>query len=297
MSGIVWLASYPKSGNTWMRVFLTNYLRDADEPADINRLERTPIASSRVHFEQAVGVESSDLSLDEQDALRPDAYRWLAAQPREQPLMMKVHDAYTYLADGSPLFPPDVTQGAIYILRNPLDVAVSGAAFMGVDVAAAPGAMGDPTMTMCGARRGMTGQLRQRLLTWSAHVTSWLDAPDSFPRLAVRYEDMKRDPTGTFGRVIRFLDLPFERMRLEKAIAFSSFDRLRGQEAASGFREKPRQAARFFRKGAIGSWQDQLTADQSARIIADHQDVMRRFGYLDAADMPIIKDPLQEAVL
>jgi hypothetical protein len=45
MNGIIWLASYPKSGNTWFRVFLTNLLRDADTPASINELKRTPIAS------------------------------------------------------------------------------------------------------------------------------------------------------------------------------------------------------------------------------------------------------------
>ncbi len=38
MNKIYWLASYPKSGNTWVRIFLTNYLLDSDEPADINRL-------------------------------------------------------------------------------------------------------------------------------------------------------------------------------------------------------------------------------------------------------------------
>lgn len=49
MSGnIYWLASYPKSGNTWMRILLTNYLRDGDEPADINNLDGGPIASARL---------------------------------------------------------------------------------------------------------------------------------------------------------------------------------------------------------------------------------------------------------
>ena len=42
MSGIIWLASYPKSGNTWFRVFLTNLLEEKDQPADINDLHRTP---------------------------------------------------------------------------------------------------------------------------------------------------------------------------------------------------------------------------------------------------------------
>ena len=62
MSGsIFWLASYPKSGNTWMRILLTNYMRNADEPADINRLDGGPIASARQVFDDNVGVEASVL--------------------------------------------------------------------------------------------------------------------------------------------------------------------------------------------------------------------------------------------
>ena len=46
MGNIYWLASYPKSGNTWMRLLLTNYLRNAGEAADINSLDGGPIASA-----------------------------------------------------------------------------------------------------------------------------------------------------------------------------------------------------------------------------------------------------------
>ena len=44
---IVWLASYPKSGNTWLRAVLTSYLRDDGEPASINALIGGPVASDR----------------------------------------------------------------------------------------------------------------------------------------------------------------------------------------------------------------------------------------------------------
>lgn len=78
MKNIVWLASYPKSGNTWVRVFLTNLLRDSDCPADINQLEMTPIASNRSVFDDVVGMKAADLSYDEVDRLRPEVYRFLS---------------------------------------------------------------------------------------------------------------------------------------------------------------------------------------------------------------------------
>ena len=102
---IVWLASYPKSGNTWMRAFLSNYLADGDAPVDINSLDTGgPIASARAVFDDAVGVEASDLTQDEIERYRPRVYLQVAANSSET-LYLKIHDAFTYTPDGSPLVP------------------------------------------------------------------------------------------------------------------------------------------------------------------------------------------------
>ena len=71
MADIIWLASYPKSGNTWMRIFLTNYLRGDTEESDLDDLEGGPIASSRPLFDLAVGIEASCLLPTEIENLRP----------------------------------------------------------------------------------------------------------------------------------------------------------------------------------------------------------------------------------
>ncbi|KAB2870631.1 MAG: sulfotransferase domain-containing protein, partial [Bacteroidales bacterium] len=90
---IVWLASYPKSGNTWFRVFLSNLLSESDQPADINNLYATPIASSRELFDEATGLSSAELTLDEIDILRPGVYSYAARNSKEI-LFQKVHDAW-----------------------------------------------------------------------------------------------------------------------------------------------------------------------------------------------------------
>src|SRR6056297_2681752 len=119
VKNIVWLASYPKSGNTWFRVFLSNLFSESPEPASINDLHHTPIASARQPFDEATGLPSSDMTFEEVDRLRPEVYRYQAKEAGELQFR-KVHDAYTYLEDGSPLFPPDVSKAAIYFIRNPL---------------------------------------------------------------------------------------------------------------------------------------------------------------------------------
>ena len=95
-----------------------------DEPVDINNLQTGPIASARDLFDEEVGVEASDLTMEEIDALRPALFVDYACN-LETLEFIKVHDAFTYTRSNVPLFPSEVTRATIYILRNPLDIAIS----------------------------------------------------------------------------------------------------------------------------------------------------------------------------
>jgi hypothetical protein len=284
MGGIYWLASYPKSGNTWLRSFLHNLVTDGDTPADINELSTGQIASSRGWLDGVLGFDTAELGADEVDRLRPAVYRWSLREA--QIGYHKIHDAYTDTADGEPLVSREATRGAIYIVRNPLDVAPSAANHWQVDLDASIARMGRHDMALANSRRGLPDQARQRLLSWSAHVLSWVDAPGLRCQV-LRYEDMLARPLESFSRAAGFLELPQDRGRIEKAVRFSDFKLLSQQEADKGFRERPPRAARFFRQGTSGGWRQALSAAQIQRIIADHGAVMRRFGYLDSAGQPV----------
>ncbi len=286
MKGIVWLASYPKSGNTWFRTFLTNYLRNGDTPASINDLADGPIASSRYAFDEAVGYDSGEMTFEEIDRLRPEVYLHRARNAPET-IYCKIHDAYTLLDDGRPMIPLSATRCVLYFVRNPLDVAVSFAHHAGHGSCdAMVRKMGEEENSFCETDAKEPNQLRQKLLSWSSHVTSWVDAP-GLRLLVLRYEDMKQHPEATFGNAIRFFDLALDSERIRKAIEFSRFDEVRKQEVASGFREKMPTAKSFFRKGEVGSWREVLNSDQVAKLCVEHSTVMRRFGYLDADEKPV----------
>jgi aryl sulfotransferase len=96
----------------------------------------------------------------------------------------------------------------------------------------------------------------------------------------MRYEDMCRQPVEAFSGAIRFLGLDDDLERVRRAIDFSSFDALRQQELKHGFKEKPSEAASFFRSGRVGAWRAILTDKQIERLVLDHGAVMRRLGYL-----------------
>lgn len=96
----------------------------------------------------------------------------------------------------------------------------------------------------------------------------------------MRYEDIFNDPIAAFSAAARFARLPDDPERLRRAVAFSSFEVLQGQERERGFRERMSESSLFFRSWSAGGWREALTPEQAARIARDHAAAMRRFGYL-----------------
>jgi aryl sulfotransferase len=272
----VWLASYPKSGNTWLRAVCTAWLHQG--AVDVNALIGLPIASSRDCFDVELGIPSSSLTRAEIDFLRPRVDELLAANARE-PFLRKIHDAYFTGPAGEPIVSVKATRAAVYIIRDPRDVAVSYAESRGLPPVWAQQQLNDPAATLQADNDRLHRQLGQRLGTWSQHVRSWVDEPP-FPVEVVRYEDLASAPVETFGRALRFVGFAdVDGGRLEDAVERAAFDRLRRAEDDRGFVEQSRDAARFFRRGKPGSWHEELPAEVADRIRQDHWEVMARFGY------------------
>ena len=276
MSGsTVWLASYMKSGNTWFRAVHSAWATGADP--DVNGLVGGPIASSREVLDATLGISTSDLTTDEIDALRPRADEAFCRATTE-PLLRKVHDAYFLGPTGEPVLSVAATRGAVYIIRDPRDVAVSYSHHSGRSLQRIVEQMGDPAAAADGDASRLRTQVRQRTGTWSDHVRSWLDeAP--FPVHTIRYEDCTRDPVPFFAAGLRAAGFDASDEDVAVAVERSAFDRLQTQERERGFIERPRADSRFFRTGKVGGWREELPAALARRIEDEHTDVMARFGY------------------
>lgn len=277
MGDTVWLASYPRSGNTWFRAVYTAWRQGPDRRLDLRRLGGGAIPASRREFDQSLGVRSSVLTADEIDQLRPRADEVVDARAgRIQ--VRKVHDAYFCGPAGEPVMSVAATRAAINLVRDPRDVAVSYARHRSTSMENTVGHMGDPDATMGEQPRGITNQLRQRLGTWSEHVVSWMDRPP-FPVMTIRYEDCLHDPVAVFGAALRFAGFEVGDDEVVAAVERSSFEILQRQESEAGFGERPPGMDRFFRRGEVGAWRDELDPALAMRIEADHETVMRRLGY------------------
>ncbi len=273
---MVWLVSYPKSGNTWIRILLSNYLSDEDKPISINEINSSIISSSRSIFDYHAPTLASDLSHDEVDLIRPEVYRALSKE-NEQLQFVKTHDAYTFNGDGKPIFPKGITKAVVYIVRNPLDVAISFAHHSGISIDESIQNLNKDVFCLAKSRKGLNNQLRQQLLSWSQHYLTWKNA--DYPFFLIRYEDLKADTLYWFRELILYLYDEVDELRLQKAVEFSDFKLLQQQEKNESFREKPMNAKSFFRSGKSNVWKETLTARQIDALRECHQEVMQELGY------------------
>ena len=274
MGKIFWLASYPKSGNTWLRALLANWLANQDEPVPLRRLpdycedEARPELYSLVAGEPSTGLDVGRIC-----ALRARVHELLAAK-HPGVLFVKTHNLAGYF-DGYPLHNPNVTAGAIYIVRNPLDVAISMAHHFGISFDEAAERLSNENLATGNDALFVT----QILGSWSKHVASWSRPTDSRV-LVLRYEDLLEKPAKHFARVVRFIGIESSRDRIERAVRNASFSTLASIERREGFAEAPRPGQRFFRVGRANQWREVLDRRQIAKIVADHRQQMARFHYL-----------------
>ena len=274
---IIWIASYPKSGNTWVRVFLHNLRREmegrGDEPLDLNRLHE--ISAWEIHgrdYEAIIGKPVMEATPAEIAGARPEVQRRLA-NGRDAPFLVKTH--LTVGMDcGHPTVNLDATLAAVYIVRNPLDVAASYANHAGHSLDLIVEHMCTP-----GMKTVMTAKdVNETIGSWSQNVASWMGVYQR-PVLFLRYEDLLNDPLRHFTRLVHFLGWKVVDAQISAAIDGSSFYRLKKIETDSGFSERPSTSSSFFRIGGRNNWTQMLEKEHVDRICNVHASVMQRFGY------------------
>lgn len=283
---LFWLASYPKSGNTWFRIFLMN-LFNPDKDLDINQLGFNQFANQRSNFDEINGFCSTDLSVDEINRIRPAGLSWLS-QNSDSELYFKTHSAFTFNDLGVPVLGSKTsgTAGALYFVRNPLDVCISYAHHGDISIDRSIDVMADDKFTS--HPRNTTHFIPEHLGNWSQHVNSWVNSREIDVHV-VRYEDMLARPLETFTGACEFLGVTFDSPSIQESLNQCRFEVLQAKEKNTSFVEKPVRAERFFRKGISGDWRNRLNDKQIEKIVATHGQTMKKFDYLDVNGNPKIR--------
>lgn len=257
-----WLASYPKSGNTWVRLVVACYLTGGDS---INWLpEATAQSDLRPYDYQCLApFPLEKLEPASVTALRPavlEHKRWLSWH------LLKTHHV-NLRVNGVDLIPGRITDRAVYLVRDPRDVAPSLATHIEVEPDRAADLV-NSRESIIAARECPT--LCHYVGSWSRHVESWENA--HFPTLIVRYEDLVEQPERNFRAILEFLGFEVEGDRLEAALTATDKAKLIEKERSEGFRDA-------YKGPFFDRTHEPLSEDKVREIEDAHAGVMERYGY------------------
>ena len=276
---IIWLASYPKSGNTWMRMFLKSYFMKSDEKFSLE-------GSILDNFKSQSFPDQALL-----ERLKVDYYKfeeivknWETMQDyinlNKKTNFVKTHSAMCTI--GSYKFTSlRNTKGGIYMVRDPRDVIVSLSDHMGLDYEQTYHHMS----SSYNYEYPSSGDKRYEISlmgTWADHYKSWKNYK-SCKILIIKYEDMVLDELNTFTKVLNYLNeidgVEFNNSKLTKALKQTQFKELQKLEKFEGFSEKGKGKL-FFRKGKIGGWKDEVSSKTINKIEKLFKSEMEELGYL-----------------
>ncbi len=218
-------------------------------------------------------VPLEDLTEQENYQLRGSALVWLNRGAAELPLYLKTHCARVSLDKEAQMIPIALTESVLYMIRDPRDVLVSFADHMDLSIEETIETMADPHRVINHMH------VLQVVGSWSLNVQSWT-RPIPTDRFILRYEDLLDDADKWFRKILYFYKIKIDEHRFADAMLSTNFRNLQAHEARTGYASKSKKQATFFREGKSGGWQDVLTAAQVDRIVSDHGEVMKEYGYL-----------------
>ena len=270
----IWLCSYPKSGNTWLRILLTLYLSGKHS----KRFSFANLIGPSTHlgchlFDEIMGINSSDLTPGELDHYRCLFHEQFIHRFNST-TFTKTHESYLSPFTDKPMFPQHTRCKVIYLIRNPLDIATSYANHISCSIDTIIDHMNNSQALV---RHG-DASFDEHLNSWSSHVNEWSKQKD-IPLLLVRYEDLLLDPHLALSRILQFSGFSIDPGIMQHAIDHSTFDKLQSLEQMFGFNEHSSSTSNFFRRGRSGEGKNELTKYQTQKILSLHDKTMRRFGY------------------
>ena len=271
---ILWLTSYPKSGNTWVRAFLGNYL-GANLGNSIDNIGKIKSFPKKKQFENNV----------DEKILKGDGFEifkyFIAAQniinKNNKFHIIKTHNFHGSVKN-SEFSNKKNTAGLIYIVRDPRSVAVSYAYHEDISFE-------QSIDQMLNENRIATNDkfYFEARSSWRGHLLSWLGSP--YPKLLIKYEDLKKDPFHNFELILKFINqfldkkIDINSEKIEKIIKISSFESLSQLENEIGFKEKLGKT-NFFRKGDIDEWKNVLSKEMIKKIEEKFNKEMKELNYL-----------------
>jgi len=276
---IIWIASYPKSGSTWIRSIIVNILYSKNYNFNFELLRNIIEFDIPKNYNFLLPKNIDEFNnLNKIETL---SKFWIKAQSNYNLLgdkkIFKTHSANISF-QGNHYTIPETTRGLIYVLRDPRDVVISYAKHLNKKIDDVIFLLAQENATTYSAK----GDYPIILSRWDYHIKSWLDL--KVPKFIIKYEHLLENTSGVIKQLISFLNtslgykIDIDNDTLNEIINQTSFDSLRYKEINDGFPEATKNTL-FFREGLKNQWKKELSLDQQKKIQNLFKNAMNHFDY------------------
>ena len=271
---IFWIASYPKSGNTWVRSLIASYLFSESGNFDFSLLKKIPRFPNAKQFSPLIDL--NDLM---KDPIKITEF-WYAAQSRlnldNKIKFLKTHNACVNYK-GRWFTDEKNTIGYVYIVRDPRAAVSSYASHSSNSIKGSVGTMLNENFV------GLNGPYKLAEIpgTWKINYMSW-KKKKAFDGIIIKYEDLIDDTEREFTKILLFfkkkMNIDINKKKILNSINSCQFSNLSKMENIHGFDEATE--GKFFREGKKDSWKNVLTQDLRKKIEENFENEMKELGYL-----------------
>ena len=278
MKKITFIASYMKSGNTWVRSIICSLLNNGN--FKLEDLKKIKLFSQEIFFSK---LDNPYFQKDGNLDFNFVSKNWIKAQQiinnsgSEEVKFFKTHSARG-LINGNYFTDKSVCKGFVYLIRDPRDICISLSKHMNIDIDKAIDIMLFQNNFVTSVFK-----VNEAVCTWRNHLESWVNF-NSVPKLILKYEDMILNQQKTIEQISIFLnlihnnELNINSQIIEKTMKNTSFNNLQNLEKTNGFIESTNN--NFFRKGKADQWKNILSKDQIKIIESNLKTTMLGLGYL-----------------
>ena len=281
---IIWIASYPKSGNTWVRSLLSGFLYSDSGIFSFDLLDKIQQFPSKQYFK---------FFLKDFTDIKKISDYWIAAQDRinlfnDEIVFLKTHSALCTLENNS-FTNKKNTKAVIHVVRDPRNVITSISHHYSKDILKSSDFIFNKKQMLVQEEwGGKDFGIATVLGDWSDHYKSWKNIKFA-PTKIIRYEDLIDNPENTFVSILNFLknfmDIDINKKKIRNVINSCSFDVLSDKEKKEGFEEsvthkKDGKKLKFFNLGKENNWKNLLEPKIEEKIRVKFNKEMKDLGYI-----------------
>ena len=278
LTKLFFIASYMKSGNTWVRSIICSLLNKGNfKLKDLNKIQLFSQKDSFLNLPNIKYALNGNIDFEFICNNWLNAQKIISIESKQKIIFYKTHNVRGVI-NGNYFTDESVCSGFIYLIRDPRDIVISYAKHMNITI--------DKSIEILLYKNNYVTEVlnvNEAVCTWENHINSWINFK-VVPRLIMKYEDMIQNNKKCVKQIADFLKIILKDTKLinsqdiKNTIESTSFDKLKKLESNEGFVEATSQ--KFFRSGKSEQWKNVLNSQQRELIEVNLKEPMKDLGYL-----------------